>query len=91
MKKVFIVSAKRTPIGRFMGSLSTIKPGQLGAIVIKSILEETGMDSSKIDSVIAGNVLSAGQAQGVARQCAIHAESRQKFPLIASIWYAVAE
>lgn len=73
MKKVFIVSAKRTPIGKFMGSLSTIKPGQLGAIVIKSMLEETGMDSSKIDSVIAGNVLSAGQGQGVARQCAIHA------------------
>ncbi|MDO5665802.1 MAG: acetyl-CoA C-acetyltransferase [Bacteroidia bacterium] len=73
MKKVFIVSAKRTPIGKFMGSLSTIKPGQLGAIVIKSMLKETGMDSSKIDSVIAGNVLSAGQGQGVARQCAIHA------------------
>ncbi len=73
MKKVFIVSAKRTPIGKFMGSLSTIKPGQLGATVIKAILEETGMDSSKIDSVIAGNVLSAGQGQGVARQCAIHA------------------
>lgn len=73
MKKVFIVSAKRTPIGKFMGSLSTIKPGQMGAVVIKSILEETGMDVSKIDSVIAGNVLSAGQAQGVARQCAIHA------------------
>ena len=73
MKKVFIVSAKRTPIGKFMGSLSTIKPGQLGAIVIKFILEETGMDSSKIDSVIAGNVLSAGQGQGVARQCAIPA------------------
>lgn len=73
MKKVFIVSAKRTPIGKFMGSLSTFKPGQLGAIVIKSILEETGIEPSKIDSVIAGNVLSAGQGQGVARQCAIHA------------------
>ncbi|OJV36545.1 MAG: acetyl-CoA acetyltransferase [Bacteroidia bacterium 43-41] len=73
MKKIFIVSAKRTPIGKFMGSLSTIKPGQLGAMVIKAILEETGMESSKIDSVIAGNVLSAGQGQGVARQCAIYA------------------
>lgn len=73
MKKVFIVSAKRTPIGRFMGSLSTIKPGQMGAVVIKSILEEIRMDSSKIDSVIVGNVLSAGQGQGVARQCAIYA------------------
>lgn len=73
MKKVFIVSAKRTPIGKFMGSLSTFKPGQLGAIVIKSMLEETGIEPSKIDSVITGNVLSAGQGQGVARQCAIHA------------------
>jgi len=80
MKKVFIVSAKRTPIGRFMGSLSTIKPGQMGAVVIKSILEETGMDSSKIDSVIVGNVLSAGQGQGVARQCAIYAGITAEVP-----------
>jgi len=80
MKKVFIVSAKRTPIGRFMGSLSTIKPGQMGAVVIKSILEESGMDSSKIDSVIVGNVLSAGQGQGVARQCAIYAGITAEVP-----------
>lgn len=73
MEKIFIVSAKRTPIGKFMGSLSSIKPGQLGAIVIKAMLEETGMESSKIDSVIVGNVLSAGQGQGVARQCAMYA------------------
>ncbi|MDD3789767.1 MAG: acetyl-CoA C-acetyltransferase [Petrimonas sp.] len=83
MKKVFIVSAKRTPIGKFMGSLSTIKPGQLGAIVIKSILKETGMDGAKIDSVIAGNVLSAGQGQGVARQCSISAGIPAEVPAYA--------
>lgn len=73
MKKVYIVSAKRTAIGKFMGSLSTIKPGLMGAEVIKEILKETGVDPYRIDSVIAGNVLSGGQGQGVARQCAIHA------------------
>ncbi|MDD7438124.1 MAG: acetyl-CoA C-acetyltransferase [Bacteroidales bacterium] len=73
MKKIFIVAAKRTALGKFMGSLSSIKPGKLGAIVIKSILEETGVPASDIDSVIVGNVLSAGQSQGVARQCAINA------------------
>ena len=73
MKKVFIISAKRTPIGKFMGSLATIRPGQLGAKVIKNILDETGIDPTKIDAVIAGNVLTAGQGQGVARQCAIGA------------------
>lgn len=83
MKKVFIVSAKRTSIGKFMGSLSTIKPGQMGAIVIKSILEETGMNPAKIDSVIVGNVLSAGQGQGIARQCAIHAGIPAEVPAYA--------
>lgn len=83
MKKVFIVSAKRTPIGKFMGSLSTIKPGQMGAIVIKSILEETGINPAKIDSVIVGNVLSAGQGQGIARQCAIHAGIPAEVPAYA--------
>lgn len=71
MNKVYIVAAKRTAIGKFMGSLSTIKPGVMGATVIKAILEETKIDPSKIDEVIAGNVLSAGQSQGVARQCSI--------------------
>jgi acetyl-CoA C-acetyltransferase len=71
MKRVFIVSAKRTPIGKFGGSLASFSPGELGAIVIKEILSETKIDPSKIDSVICGNILSAGQSQGVARQAAI--------------------
>ena len=71
MKKVFIVSAKRTAIGKFMGSLASFTPGELGAMVIKEIIKETGIAPAQIDSVIAGNILSAGQAQGVARQCAL--------------------
>lgn len=73
MEKVFIVAAKRTAIGKFLGSLSSFTPGELGAIVIRNLLSETGIDPKNIDSVIVGNVLSAGQAQGVARQCSIKA------------------
>ncbi len=71
--KVFIVAAKRTAIGKFMGSLSGFNPGELGSMVIKNIIEETKISPDKIDSVIAGNILSAGQMQGVARQCSIKA------------------
>ncbi len=71
MKKVFIVAAKRTAVGKFMGSLSSFNAGELGAIVIKEIIKESGISPENIDSVIAGNILSAGQMQGVARQASI--------------------
>ncbi|WP_372714786.1 acetyl-CoA C-acetyltransferase [Ilyobacter sp.] len=71
MSKVYIVSAKRTAVGRFMGSLSSVKAGQLGGTVIKNIIEETKIDPKNLDEVIMGNVLSAGQKQGVGRQAAI--------------------
>jgi len=71
MKKVFIVAAKRTAIGKFMGSLSSFNPGELGAIVIKEIIKESGVSPENIDSVIAGNILSAGQMQGVGRQASV--------------------
>ncbi len=73
MKKIFIVSAKRTPIGKFMGSLSSFTAAEMGTKVIKAILEETKIDPAAIDTVIVGNVLSGGQKQGVGRQCAIGA------------------
>ncbi|MCK9627385.1 MAG: acetyl-CoA C-acetyltransferase [Bacteroidales bacterium] len=73
MKKVFIVAAKRTAIGKFMGSLSQINPGELGAIVIKELIKETGINPGVVDTVIAGNILSAGQLQGVARQASVKA------------------
>ncbi|WP_028854835.1 acetyl-CoA C-acetyltransferase [Psychrilyobacter atlanticus] len=71
MSKVYIVSAKRTAVGGFMGSLSGLKAAQLGGTVIKNIIEETKIDPKNIDEVILGNVLSAGQGQGVGRQAAI--------------------
>lgn len=57
MKKVYIVAAKRTAIGKLMGSLSTFNPGELGSIVIKNLLDETGVPADKIDEVISGNVI----------------------------------
>ena len=69
--KTYIVAAKRTAIGKFLGSLSGFGAGELGAIVIKNILSETGIDPHLVDQVIVGNVLSAGQGQGIARQAAI--------------------
>lgn len=71
MKKVYIVSAKRTPIGSFLGSLKGIGPAELGGIVIKSILSETRIEGREIDEVIVGNILSAGHGQGVGRQTAV--------------------
>ena len=69
--KVYIVAAKRTAIGKFLGSLAGFGAGELGAMVIKNILQETGVEASSIDQVIVGNVLGAGQGQGIARQAAI--------------------
>jgi len=73
MSKVFITAAKRTPIAEFQKTLKGMKPGDLGAVVIKNILEESKLDGSKLDEVIMGNVLSAGQGQNVARQCSLGA------------------
>lgn len=73
MTKVFVTAAKRTPIGSFSGTLKGVKPGELGAIVIKNILEESKLDPAKLDEVVMGNVLSAGQGQNVARQCSLGA------------------
>jgi acetyl-CoA C-acetyltransferase len=73
MSKVYIVSAKRTAIGSFLGALSSVSPTDFGAKVVKSILEETKIDPSMIDEVISGNILPAGQGQGVGRQVSIKA------------------
>lgn len=72
MKKVYIVSAKRTAVGTFLGSLSKISPVDMGTAVVKNIFEETGISPTVIDEVIVGNVLSAGQKQGVGRQVSVN-------------------
>jgi acetyl-CoA C-acetyltransferase len=73
MKKIVIVSAKRTVIGSFNGVLSTFTAGKLGSIAIKAVLEDSKIDPTIIDEVIMGNVLTGGQGQAPARQAAIFA------------------
>ncbi|MFA7082175.1 MAG: acetyl-CoA C-acetyltransferase [Bacteroidales bacterium] len=73
MEKVYIVSAKRTAVGKFLGSLSTVPVAEFGSSVVEAILSETKVRASDIDEVIVGNVLMAGQFQGVARQIAVKA------------------
>ena len=67
-----IVAAKRTPVGAFQGNLSSVSAPNLGAVVIKALVEETGIDPSQIDEVILGNVLAAGLGQAFARQAALY-------------------
>jgi acetyl-CoA C-acetyltransferase len=72
-KKVVIVSAVRTPIGSFMGALSTVPATKLGAAAIKGALNKINLDPNKVDEVIMGNVVQAGNGQAPARQAAIYA------------------
>lgn len=73
MKKVVIVSAARTPIGSFLGSLSSIPAPKLGSIAIKGALDKIHLDPKLIDEVLMGNVVQAGTGQAPARQAAIYA------------------
>ncbi|MBI3122877.1 MAG: acetyl-CoA C-acetyltransferase [Ignavibacteriales bacterium] len=73
MKKTVIVESKRTAIGSFQGVLSSLSAIDLGAKVIKDILEVTKINPSSVDEVIMGNVISAGLGQAPARQAAIFA------------------
>ncbi|MBA4070666.1 MAG: acetyl-CoA C-acyltransferase [Gemmatimonas sp.] len=68
-----IVSAARTPIGRFLGSLSPLQASELGAIAIRAALDRAGADPAEIGEVIMGNVLQAGVGQAPARQAMIKA------------------
>ncbi|WP_073355760.1 acetyl-CoA C-acyltransferase [Flavobacterium xanthum] len=72
-KKVVIVSAVRTPIGSFMGGLSTVTAPRLGAIAIKGALDKIKLDPNLVDEVFMGNVVQAGVGQAPARQAAIFA------------------
>lgn len=72
-KEVVIVSMARTPIGSFLGSLSTIPATKLGAIAIKGALDKINLDPNLVDEVLMGNVVQAGTGQAPARQAAIYA------------------
>lgn len=72
-RKVVIVSAVRTPIGSFMGALSTVSAAQLGAAAIKGALEKIDLDPAHVNEVYMGNVVQAGVGQAPARQASRHA------------------
>ncbi|WP_281228886.1 acetyl-CoA C-acyltransferase [Flavobacterium aquiphilum] len=72
-KRVVIVSAVRTPIGSFMGGLSTVTAPKLGAIAIKGALEKIQLDPNLVDEVFMGTVIQAGLGQAPARQAALYA------------------
>ena len=73
MNETYIYGYSRTPIGCFNGSLKTVSAPNLGATVIKSVLEKTKINKADINEVIMGNVLSAGVGQAPARQASIYA------------------
>jgi acetyl-CoA C-acetyltransferase len=71
MKDIVIISAARTPIGKFQGSLKPLTAPQLGALVVKTAVERAGIAPEQVDEVIMGNVVSAGLGQNPARQAAL--------------------
>jgi len=80
MNNVVIVSATRTAIGKFGGSLKDISPVQLGSVVLKDALKRVSVEAKDVDEVILGIVLSAGHGQNVARQAAIFAGIPNEIP-----------
>ncbi|UFJ40171.1 acetyl-CoA C-acetyltransferase [Brevibacillus humidisoli] len=79
-REVVIVSAVRTAIGKFQGSLSTVAATRLGAVVLEAALQKAGVAKEQVDEVIMGNVLQAGLGQNPARQAAIQAGLAQEVP-----------
>ena len=73
MQDVVIVAASRTAIGSFQGSLANVAAVDLGAAVIRRLLEQTGLEAAQVDEVILGHVLTAGAGQNTARQAALKA------------------
>jgi len=71
--EVYIVSAVRTPIGAFGGSLSSLKAHQLGSVVISEVMKRANVDTNEVSEVILGQALTAGQGQNPARQASVNA------------------
>ena len=80
MKEVYIVSAVRTPMGSFMGSLSTVPATQLGAAAVKGALDKINLDPKEVEEIYMGNVLQAGEGQAPARQAALGAGLSENTP-----------
>ena len=80
MEKVYIVAAKRTPIGSFLGSLKDFAAGKLAAVSIKGAIDSISLPVDQIDEVIVGNVIAAGQGMNVGRQASIFADIPAEVP-----------
>lgn len=80
MREVVIISAVRTPVGSFCGTLGQIPAAELGALVLKEAIQRAGITADQVDEVILGNVLQAGLGQNPARQAAIKAGIPQEVP-----------
>lgn len=80
MQKVYIAGAKRTPIGSFLGALKDVSAADLGKTAIEGVINQSGINPADIDEVALGNVLPAGQGQGVARQASIKAGIPENVP-----------
>jgi len=80
MRKVFIAGAKRTPVGSFLGALKDVSAPDLAKTALSAVLEQSKINRNDIDEVVLGNVLSAGQGQGVARQASINAGISKNVP-----------
>src|ERR1051326_650558 len=72
LKDVVIISACRTAVGKFQGSLSDLSAPQLGAVVVREAVKRANLDPSLVNECIMGNVVSAGLGQNPARQAAIY-------------------
>ena len=73
MRKTYIVSAKRTAIGSFLGGLATVKPKEMGSEVVKALLADANVAPENVDELICGNVLGAGLGQNIGRTIALEA------------------
>ena len=80
MKEVFIVSAARTPMGSFLGSLASVPATKLGATAVKGALDKISLDPKEVQEIYMGNVLQAGEGQAPARQVAIGAGLSDETP-----------
>ncbi|OFW00313.1 MAG: acetyl-CoA acetyltransferase [Acidobacteria bacterium RIFCSPLOWO2_02_FULL_60_20] len=78
MQQAVILSAVRTPIGKFLGTLAPIKATDLGALVVREAVARAGIEPAQVDEVIMGNVLSAGLGQNPARQAALRGGLSEK-------------
>ena len=79
-RKVYIVDGKRTAIGKFLGSLSTVKPGDMTAQVMKAVMADTGVDPAQIDEVFVAHQHSAGQGPSIARRAQLEAGIPDEVP-----------